>query len=75
MSGAAFFCLELEPPFCLEPESAPGPRTSGAGAAQKSGGSAFWAQYFSVNTTCSPELHKISGVKSKYFDLKKNRIF
>ena len=26
--------------FCLEPESAPGPRTSGDGAAQKSGGSA-----------------------------------
>ena len=26
--------------FCLEPESAPGPQTSGAGAAQKSGGSA-----------------------------------
>ena len=34
---------ELEPPeaalFCLKPESTPGPRTSGAGAAQKSGGS------------------------------------
>ena len=27
-------------PFWSEPESAPGPRTSGAGAAQKSGGSA-----------------------------------
>ena len=26
--------------FCLEPESAPGPWPSGAGAAQKSGGSA-----------------------------------
>ena len=42
--------MEPEPPFFLlgagadpiwsEPESAPGPRTSGAGAAQKSGGSA-----------------------------------
>ena len=36
--------MEPEPPgaasFCLEPESAPGPWPSGAGAAQKSGGSA-----------------------------------
>ena len=32
--GAAFFCLEPEP------ESAPGPWRPGAGAAQKSGGSA-----------------------------------
>ena len=41
--------MEPEPPFLpgagadpiwSEPESAPGPRTSGAGAAQKSGGSA-----------------------------------
>ena len=47
---AAFFCLEPEPPFFLpgagadpiwsEPESAPGHRTSRAGATQKSGGSA-----------------------------------
>ena len=34
-AGAAWSRL-----FWLEPESAPGPRTSGAGAAQKSGGSA-----------------------------------
>ena len=33
-AGAAWSRL-----FWLEPESAPGPRTSGAGAAQKSGGS------------------------------------
>ena len=42
-------CMEPEPPFLpgagadpiwSEPESAPGPRTSGAGAAKKSGGSA-----------------------------------
>ena len=33
--------MEPEPPiFYLEPEPAPGPRTSGAGAAQKSRGSA-----------------------------------
>ena len=33
-AGAAFFCL------VPEPDSAPGPRTSGAGALQKSGVSA-----------------------------------
>ena len=37
--GAASFCLELEPTQ-VGPESAPGPWLSGAGAAQKSGGSA-----------------------------------
>ena len=38
-AGAAFFCLEPAQ-FLSEPESAPEPRTSGAGAAQNSGGSA-----------------------------------
>ena len=35
-----FFVWSQSRFFCLEPESATGPRTSGAGAAQKSGGSA-----------------------------------
>ena len=34
-----FFAWRADP-IWLEPESAPGPRTSGAGAAKKSGGSA-----------------------------------
>ena len=39
--GAAFFLPGAgADPIWSEPESAPGPRTSGAGAAQKSGGSA-----------------------------------
>ena len=39
--GDAFFGLEPEPtPVWSESESAPGPRTSGAGVAQKSGSSA-----------------------------------
>ena len=39
-AGAAFFTGAGADPICLEPESAPGPRTSGAGDAKNSGGSA-----------------------------------
>ena len=39
-AGAALFTGAGADPICLEPESAPGPRTSGAGDAKKSGGSA-----------------------------------
>ena len=46
--------MEPEPPgaasFCLEPESAPGPWPSGAGAAQKSGGSATLGYRISHST-------------------------
>ena len=44
--GAAFFCLEPEP------ESAPGPWRPGAGAAQKSGGSATLRRTPSAASLC-----------------------
>ena len=60
-AGATSFCLEPEPTQVGRvPESAPGPWSSGAGAAQKSGGSAtlFFSSWIWIRETlplCGPK--------------------
>ena len=51
-----------------EPESAPGPRTSGAGAAQKSGGSATLVA--AVLTACIYGKNQCCGAEITHFRLR-----
>ena len=66
-AGDAFFSGAGADPVWSEPESAPGPRTSGAGATQKSGGSAtlfnsimrswsWWSQNYFLDLELEPIL-------------------